>query len=188
MMLRPAMRHPLVVTIVVLGAGCGSQPSTPRSAPSLQPLAGEARDGSFTLTVRAEEAEVGVADEIHVSATLGHDEDGEVLLTGSGSGLVQFSVTRLDDGLTSGPPVHTDDCVRYVIPPDEPLTVPFSKSSGYAPEDPNADFLEIYVADPELRLPAGRWRIEAIASAFIGPDCGGEQLGMTAAVEVTVTD
>ena len=182
------MRRLLVISTLLALAAC-SQPSESSEVPaSVGAIEGESREGGFTLAVRSEEAHVSAGDEIHVAATLGHDREGEVTLWGSGSGLVFFSVTRVEDGLTSGPPAQTGDCVPHEMPAGEPFTVPFAKSGGFSPEDPNADFLEIYFADPALSLPAGTWRIEATASARTGEGCAGEPLELAASVEVIVTD
>ena len=182
------MHRLLVIVTLMALAGCSAPPPSSETAASMRPLQGEARDAGFTLTIRADETSVGAGEEIHVSATLGHDEDQDVTVSGSGSGVVFFSVTRLEDGLSSGAPAHTDDCVPHVVPVGEGVTVPFAKSGGFSPEDPNADFLEIYFADPELSLPAGTWRIEATMSADVGEGCTGEPLVLAAAVEVVVAD
>jgi hypothetical protein len=182
------MHRMLVIAILIVASGCGAPLETSETPPSLGPLEGEAREAGFRLSVRAEEGRVRTGDEIHVTATFGHDRDRDVTLSGSGSGVVFFSVTRVEDGLTSGPPAHTDDCVIHVIPAGEPVTVPFAKSGGFSPEDPNADFLALYFSDLALSLPAGTWRIEATSSARVGEGCTGDLLELAASVEVRVTD
>jgi hypothetical protein len=179
----------MLIAATILGlAACSAVPEASDEAPSFAPPVGEADGAGFTLTITAGEARVAAGQEIHVGATLAHGEPGDVTLTGSGSGVVFFSVTRVEDGLTSGPPVHTDDCAVHEIPPGDGVTVPFAKSGGFSPDDPNADFLEIYFADPALSLPAGTWRIEATTSATIGEGCIGEPLDLAASVEVVVSD
>jgi hypothetical protein len=125
---------------------------------------------------------------LDVTATLSHDGLEDVALSGSGSGIVFFSVTRLEDGLTSGPPGMTGDCAPHVLPAGEPTTIPFEKSGGYSPDDPNADFMEVYNSDPLLTLPSGTWRIDVATYANIGPGCTGVQLDLDIGLVVTVTD
>lgn len=180
--------------LALLLAACSAAPS-PSSAPlSVEPpsSAGEPRaqvtEGGFTLTLAAEPSRVAAGEVIRVAATIAHDRQAAVHVFGSGSGIVYFSVTRIEDGLTSGAPVHTDDCAEHVLPAGESTPIPFSKSGGYSPGDPNADFLEIYFAEPELTLPAGTWRIDAESYGWLGEGCSGETLDLATSVEVTVTD
>jgi hypothetical protein len=52
------------------------------------------------------------------------------------------------------------------------MVIPFVKSGGYGYDDPLASFYQAYFADPDLRLPAGTWTIQATASFYTGDDCG----------------
>lgn len=158
--------------------------------PSVPELAsGTVTEDGITLSVTAEPAVVAAGDRIEVEAALEHDRPGPLIVSGSGSGIVFFSVTRLEDGLTSGPPGMTLDCARHELPAGEPLIVPFSKSGGYNPEDPNAaDFLERYFADRALTLPPGAWRIDVTTQGLLGEGCDGPPLQLEVSLVVTVTD
>jgi hypothetical protein len=103
-------------------------------------------------------------------------------------GIVFFSVTRLEDGLGSGPPMMDLGCGRHELPAGEPLVMPFFKSGGHSPGDPNAEFMEFYNSSPELTLPAGAWRIDVMTIGNLGEGCDGELLGHEVSVVVTVTD
>lgn len=138
--------------------------------------------------VTAEPAVARAGAPIEVEAVLEHDRPGPLIVSGSGSGIVSFSVTRLEDGLTSGLPAMTSDCARHELPAGEPLIVPFSKSGGYSPDDPNADFLELYFADPALTLPPGAWRIDVATHGLLGEGCDGPPLQLEVSLVVTVTD
>ena len=95
-------RLPFLLVLVVLAA-CGAP------APSADgPERGDAgvteavtRNG-LTLTATAERATVGPGEPIEVTASLSNDGESDVEVVGSGSGIVFFSVTRLEDGLGSG--------------------------------------------------------------------------------------
>jgi len=182
------MKRVALAAILIAVTGCSPAPTPSEATRSFDdPVAETSADG-FTLTLAVEDAQVAAGEEIHPSAALGHDRADDVALTGSSSGIVFFSVTRIEDGLTSGPPAHHDDCVPQVVPAGPPLPIPFSKSGGFAPEDPGAEFLEIYFRDPDLTLPAGTWRIDAVTYAWIGDECSGEPLDLATSVEVVVSE
>lgn len=179
------VRLTLILALLAFLAGCGSpeqSPTTPLTS------TGTVTANGVTLAAVAEPATVRPGEVIEVTATLSHEAPGDLELSGSGSGIVFFSVTRLEDGLTSGPPVSTGDCARHILLEGEPLTLPFEKSGGFAPDDPNAEFMEVYNATPELRLPTGTWRIDVATSANIGPGCAGDLLDLDLALVVAVTD
>jgi len=183
------------VALALSLAACSVAPSpTPigppdAPGPSVPALGtGTVSEGGITLTAVAEPVAVASGEIIEVTATLSNDGPEDIEISGSGTGIVFFSVTRLDDGLTSGPPEMTSDCARHLLPAGEPTVVPFSKSGGYSPEDPNAAFMDVYLADPQLTLPAGTWRIDVAAYGTIGPGCTGAQLDLEIALVVTVSD
>ncbi len=176
---------PAAVLLVVI-AGCGLPHQPTPSAPQLA-SGTDAQDG-ITLTAVAEPATVVTGEVIHVTATLSHEGSDDIVLSGSGSGIVFFSVTRIRDGLGSGPPATTLDCAGHVLAAGGPTVIPFEKSGGYSPDDPNAAFMEAYNADPLLTLPSGIWRIDVATYAKIGPGCTGDQLDLDIGLVVTVTD
>lgn len=169
-------------TPTAIGPPDAAGPSVPELA------AGTVTEDGITLSVTAEPAVVSAGAPIQVEAVLEHDRPDPLIVSGSGSGIISFSVTRLEDGLTSGLPAMTSDCARHELPPGVPLVVPFSKSGGYSPDDPNADFLELYFADPALTLPAGAWRIDVATHGLLGEGCDGPPLQLEVALVVTVTD
>ena len=150
--------------------------------------ASQVTEGGITLAASVDPAIAAAGEEINVLAELSHDQPGPLVVSGSGSGIVFFSVTRLEDGLSSGTPLANSDCAQHELPPGEPIVVPFSKSGGWSEEDPNADFLTTFFSEPELTLPPGTWRIDITTSATLGDGCTGEQLGHELALTVTVTD
>ena len=179
------MRIAVAAVLLIQVAGC----SAAEPSPSTPPLgSGTVTRHGLTLTATAELATVAAVDVIDVTATLTHDGPGDLQLSGSGSGIVFFSVTRLEDGLGSGPPISTGDCAPHVIHADEPLVVPFQKSGGFSPGDANAEFMEFYNSTPELTLPPGTWRIDVTTSGNVGPGCTGELLDLALGLIVTVTD
>jgi hypothetical protein len=180
----PAGPHASMVPVIILSLTACVAPADP--TPLVAPVArAEATRNDISLSAVAASAVVAAGDVIEVTATLERRGPDPQELTGSGSGLVFFSVTRLEDGLTTGPPGSRLDCRSYVLSPDEPMTVPFAKSGGSTPDDPNAEFMEAYFADPDLTLPPGTWRIDVSAIGNIGRECGGDVL-IDLAVELIV--
>lgn len=178
-----------MIGMLLMLAACNRTDPTPsRLEPTplvLTVAQAEVVRGDMKLGATADSAEVIEGEIIEITATLESSGTGPLDLTGSGSGPIFFSVTRLDDGLSSGPPGSRGDCEEYVLLPDEPLMVPFAKSGGFSPDDPDADFMEAYFADPELTLPPGTWRIDVTALGNIGRECGGDEL-IDLAVELVV--
>lgn len=176
----------LVAGLAIVLTACSSSPGP---TPSVRELSsGEVSDSGVTMRVTVEPAVVGTGEPIEVETLLEVDGRDALLVTGSGSGIVGFSVTRIEDGLTSGPPASSGDCARHLLRADEPMVVPFTKSGGWSPDDPNADFLRAYFAEPELTLPPGTWRIDAAVQATIGEDCTGQPLDLSLGLLVTVTE
>ena len=182
------LRILLVASALALSA-CTAAPPPSEVVPSAPDLAaGEVTESGMTLAASVTPSSVAAGDEINVVAELSHDRPAPLVVSGSGTGIVFFSVTRVEDGLSSGPPISTGDCATYELPAGESTVFPFAKSGGWSPGDPNAAFLETYFSEPELTLPSGTWRIDVTTSAMLGEGCGGEQLGHELALTVTVTD
>lgn len=169
--------------LVALVAGC-----SPAPAPSGSPTRVVESGSGLTLAVTGERSVVAAGEEIAVQASLSHDQPGPVTISGSGSGIVFFSVTRLHDGLSSGPPAMQGDCVPHELPAGEPTEYPFGKSGGWSPDDPNAEFMELYHSDPALTLPPGAWRIDVTALGTLGAGCLGEALDLATSIEISVTE
>ena len=182
-------------SVALLLAACVVTPTPTPIGPSAVagPTARELASGivsadGLTLSVTAEPATVPAGQPIQVEAIVTNDGAEPLVLSGSGAGFVFFSVTRMEDGLTSGPPVMTGDSAPHVLQPGEELVVPFSKSGGFSPDDPNADFLSTYFSQPELTLPSGAWLIDVSTAGTLGEGCTGEALELEISLVVTVTE
>ena len=177
--------RPIPILLVgLLVTACSAAAPTP-SLPEL--ATGTVSRHGMTLTVAAEPAVAAAGQPIEVEAVITNDGREPIVLSGSGSGFVFFSVTRLEDGLTSGEPAVTGDCAEHIVPVGEPIVVPFAKSGGWSEDDANADFLKAYFADPRLTLPSGTWRIEVSTLGNVGEACTGPLLDLDVALQVTVT-
>ena len=188
---RPAAVHRIlcVAATAIALAACTSAPSPSAVLPSNPELAaGQVIEGDITLAATVDPAIVAAGEEINVVAELSHGRPEPLVVSGSGSGIVFFRVTRVEDGLSSGPPISSSDCARHELPPGEPTVVPFTKSGGWSAEDPNPAFLRTYLSEPELTLPPGTWRIDITTGGMLGEGCTGEQLSHELALMVIVTD
>lgn len=165
-----------------VGSDGGPGPTAPELA------SGTVSGHGMTISVTAAPAVVAAGQRIEVEAVVTNDGDQPLVLSGSGSGFVFFSVTRVEDGLTSGPPVMSGDCAPHVLPPGEPMVVPFFKAGGFSPDDPNADFLSAYFSEDALTLPSGSWHIMITTAATLGEGCTGEQVQLEISLPVTVSD
>lgn len=202
---RPAVMayRRVVVALGLVLASCAVQPPAPtalspaaessptaaaESSPTSSPdLASEAvTEGGITLAATAEPATAVAGMPIDVNAVLTHDRAGRLIVSGSGSGVVFFSVIREEDGLSSGPSVMTDDCSRHELAAE--TIVPFFPSNGYSADDPDVDFKRAYQQSPELRLPAGTWRIDVATSGSLGEGCSGPLLDLQVSLTVVVTE
>ena len=178
-----------VVAAAVLWRSSGAlEPAASPSAPGRH-LGDSVRDvvedAAFRLEFEVERARYTAGEPIDAHATLTYLGDAPAIeARGSGSGLVAFSVKQVDGDVEVGPAM-TDDCAQYRLVADEPVLIPFEKSGGFSPDDPNADFFETFFADPVLRLPPGTWELTAAADFYVG-DCGAANPQVTAQTSLRI--
>ena len=171
-----------ILVIGVAGAACGSP-----AEPSSEPVVVTGRDAGFVLALQLGSTVVDAGAPIDVAAQLtweGAAPEGSVW--SSGSGPVGFSIEHLDGDLDIGGAM-TSDCVQHDYARLVPAAIPFQKSGGFSNEDVNAEYFRAYFADPVLRLPAGNWRVVAIASGFLQPcEFGAPAFEITVAQDLLV--
>ena len=162
----------IVVTAVALGlsgrgvAGPGPSPSTVMA--SSGPVAASVTDGTFKLTISVDHATYAAGDQINVETTLTYlGPATELDIYGSGSGLVGFAIQRNDEQPIGG--AMDLSCGPHPMVAGKALAIPFAKSAAWDPSDPNSKFIQDYVADPLLHLPAGIWHIYAYFTGYVGP-------------------
>lgn len=154
------------------GAGGATRDAATPSATGEPAPLGQGSDALFSLTIQADRSRYGADEPIEIATTLRYIGDEPTTVTSSGAGLVTFGIQQLDGPVDVGPG-RDEACVRYEYRPGGEEQVRFQKSGGYSNDDPMADFWRAFFADPELRLPAGEYRITA--SAHYGArECGDE--------------
>jgi len=152
---------------------------------SNEPIRGSGSNRDFELTIEADEPRYVAEQPILVTATLTYvGTEPRLEVASSGQGLVSFRIEDLD-GPVDMDPVRTSDCRPYTYGAGDVQTVPFMKSGGYSPEDPMGAFWQDFFADAVLRLPAGRYRLSAIAQ-YLGPGCTLPELQVVASVDIVV--
>ncbi len=142
-------------------------------------------DGTLKLTLTADRATYAEGDAIAAVATIEYLGPEPSIPVSSSPGVVIFSVDRLD-----GPErVQGGDrlsCVGTTLERGVPRAFPWAKSGSFDPADPTDTFAETYLTSgPELRLPAGTWRLVA-GTAISGAGCVGPERALSAEVVVTV--
>jgi hypothetical protein len=142
-------------------------------------------EGRFVLTFELPRATFTSTDAITATATLGTTDGRDAGIVASGGGPLGFSFTEIGGTRQMGFGM-TDDCVRYTIGAQAPITSGIRRSGGWGSGDPNAAFYQQFFADPEVHLPAGTWDIAAVA-VFAEATCGGIQRNLSATIRVTIT-
>jgi hypothetical protein len=165
---------------------CGADTTSPSSGPTSAPERAEDIEGSFRLvfelpktTWRVNEAINGVAS-LEVGGGVGTD------LGGSGGGVFVFDFAEVNGTRRVGG-VSTADCAPYRLDPGRPMTSGLKKSGGFSADDPHAAFIQAFLLDPVVRLPAGDWTITAVASFVEGKGCSGASRMLAAPILVHVT-
>jgi len=174
--LRQSWLAAVLAFAVVAATGCSPAPT---------PIVASARDGPFSLELRAPHPRWRAGQPIDVSIRIAYDGPGsEVTVHGSGSGLVLPSLRQLDGRLNMGA-VGQADCVPYTLQRGE-NEIAFAHSIAFPGADPDAAIYEAYSADPLLHLPAGTWRITAGAGFNEEQGCGGTRRKLTAEITIVV--
>jgi hypothetical protein len=171
----------IAATAALLESPGGTPKATTPGAPL--PIA-ETRDDLFALTIQSERSRYAVNEPIVIETTLQYVGDAdEITVTSSGGGLVVFSIEHLD-GPVDALGGRDSDCQRFRYRRGVIERVQFEKSGGFSSESPMAAFWRAFYADPQLRLPAGEYRITA--QALYGPPGCGEGATLEASILVQV--
>jgi|GEM_PF-7009162 len=148
-------------------------------------LGAGASDHVFELWISAA-ATWTAGEPIEVGGTLAYvGKEPAVTVTGSGSGLVFWGAEQLD-GPIHAEPAWRSDLRHYDFETGDIETHAFTKSGGYGTNGPDAEFWSAWFDDPELRLPAGTWRIYALARYGL-PGAWGEN-ELIVDVEIQIVD
>ena len=157
--------RPSLAAVDTPSAGVSPQATpSPSSAPSVT-LSSKAQSTSdpFRLTFELPKDTWTAGEKISGLATLSVTGPKGVDVGRSGGGFFGFEFADTA-GIHDIQPVWTADCDGDRIEPGKPVTSPIKKTGGFSADDPDASFERAFLNDPIIELPAGDWRISAMAS------------------------
>ena len=141
--------------------------------------------GDFTVQIASAQERWAAGEPIEVTATLSYHGTRATTIWGAGAGPMAFTVREIG-GRRQMEASFTMDCAAHEIGPQDPIVKDYTKSGGWSPgDDPDEAFYEAFFTDPEFRLPAGRWELEAW-TRFAVEQCGPWAVDMRAAILLTV--
>jgi hypothetical protein len=165
------------VVVAVTGAALRGSPggtAIATTSPGVVPAIADVRDDLFALSMRSPTQRYAVNELIALETTLRYVGAPEhMTVTGSGSGIVGFTIEQLDGPVDIGG-ARTGDCKRYEFQRGQVDQIRFQKSGGFSADDPMAPFWRAFFRDPQLRLPTGTYRVTAEA-LHGAPECGQER-------------
>jgi hypothetical protein len=150
-------------------------------------LPGSVADDTFELTITTPRMAWSPDEPIEVTTSLAYLGQEPQSLSGLGGDIVLFEVEQLDGLIdTDGPPRDTVCGGSHDYAPGDVQAIPFHKSGSWDPGGPLGSFWPDWFDDPELRLPAGTYRIVAHALYGRAPRC--DTSAQEAAVTIEVVD
>lgn len=142
--------------------GTTSPAASPSTEPTVTPTPVAPDEADFRLSLEAPR-EQWAAQPLEIEAWMVYTGPyREVTVWGPEGGLAALSLERTTDEFHVGGRA-SEQCAPYTFSRNEPQEIGLVKSAVWEAGDQNAAFYEAYLADPELHLPAGSWRITADA-------------------------
>jgi hypothetical protein len=166
-----------------LVVACSSEPSPDASPPRVV-----AQDKGFVLVmaVPTDHFAEGQAIDVRTSLTWTGPAP-TATIWASGMGPVGFVYEELTGRHRSLGGVMTADCAQHLYDRGVVTSIPLNKNVGWSEDDPDTAFLREFARDPQLRLPAGRWRITAQVDGLLAPcDADAPALKLQAVLEIGV--
>lgn len=163
-----------LLVVPVLLAGC---------AGSAQPIS---RSGNYQLTLSTDATQYAPSQPIAAVAELAYlGSEDHVEVGNLWPGVIGFGLRQLDGTVRVDPAWHFQ-CLPFELRRDRPRRQSFNKS-GLAGDASNASFYSSFFADSQLRLPAGRWELYAMADlAPVGQmDCQ-DDITLRTSTQITV--
>jgi hypothetical protein len=178
------MRPLIALVLSLVLAACGSSQVSP-SASDLPGVHAAGLQAPYLVTLTLPKATWSAKEPITGAATLALAQGAGVDLGGSGGGLLFFQYASVDGTHNVGGAM-TADCRAYRLEPGVGMSAPLSHSGGFSPEQPDFEFLRTFLTAPDVRLPAGDWKMSAVADFVEGQDCSGASRRITATVTIHV--
>lgn len=190
----PATLPLLVVAIAVVagiavfarpagGPGGGATPGV--STAAIAPVTDSVDDGTLRLTLTADRGTYAEGDVIAAAATVEYIGTNAAIEVFTALDRIIFGVAEVGGGRQAGGGAR-QSCNPNTFERALPVSYPWAKNAAYVPGDPAFAFEEWYATSgPQLRLPAGMWRLSATFEGAEG-DCGAASHTLVAEVAVTV--
>lgn len=182
--IRSFVAGPLDETSIAAGMRAIEPVGSPTS--SAEPVTSTVEDDTFRLTIQTERSVYPTTEAIPISATLELLRTEPTTIAGPGSGPLGFGIEQLDGPIDTQPGWRTS-CRHEIWAPGEVRSEPFAKSGGFGADDPMAEFWRAYFDEPDLILPAGRYRVFALVDYDID-DCSAAESVLTADVRFEVIE
>jgi hypothetical protein len=169
----------------VAGCAAGTASSSATGATSTTPARAEDTQGPYRLVIELPRTDWHASDAITGEATLSLVGSDGVVFGSSGSGPIAFAFDEVG-GSRHVQGLMTPDCRSYRLEAGKPISSPIKKSGVYSADALPSDFNRWFMTDPLVHLPAGDWKITAIALVSSGICPASDDLTLHAAVLVHV--
>jgi len=180
------------IAAVLLAAtvlGCAGPVSTGTPDPTVQPAtapasASASTQGNYKLELVLPRLTWNAGDPLSGTAILSLTDSLPTNVAGAAQ-LIAFAFDEVG-GNRHVTPGWDQSCVQYPLDQATPQSVALYKSGVFEGNEPDADFLRSFFADPAIHLPSGTWDITAIAS-FSEGGCAAPTHTIEATVRIHVT-
>lgn len=182
-LVRPSTAWSLGILAVVVASAFWVGRANPPATPGVGQI-GFAVDGDFELTITTNRTMYRETEVIEATASLVYRGSADQIQIFDSGHPIGFGIEQVGGTLAIEPGGRLP-CRTQTLTRGKPMAVPFLKSGAFPAEDPDIRFKAAYFANPQLQLPAGNWRIYAVAS-FSEGQCGGTEHSIEAGVTVEV--
>jgi hypothetical protein len=172
--------------VVVAGCAAGTASPSITGSTSTTPVRAEDTQGQYELVFELPRTDWHASDVITGEATLSLIGSGVANFGSSGSGPLAFAFDEVG-GSRHVQGLMTPDCRSYRLEAGKPISSSIKKSGVYSSGAPPSDFGRWFMTDPVVHLPAGDWKITAMALVSSGICPGPDDITLHAAVLVHVT-
>ncbi len=178
----------LLVAFLASGPFAADRTPSATDAPAAVPSGGQLvtveQDG-FRLELWTDRKRYTTDEPISIAATLTYLGPEDSVTLYHPDPILTFLLNEQSGTRSMGGGVD-DVCRQTVVRRDEPISIPYTKSAAWTPDDPNAAFYQEWMNDPQLYLPSGTWTVVADGQFSISA-CGGRDVSIGQKVDISVT-
>jgi hypothetical protein len=148
-------------------------------------VAGVEGDETFEVHISTQKGTFAAGEAIEVHVHVLYRGAAATIDMWSSDPAVSYNVEQLDGPHVVGG-VVADVCMKTEMYRDAVQDYLFTKATAYSADDPDIEWIESYLAAPDVRLTPGTWRLSAHFQGAVG-ECGGEIHKLTASIIIKVT-